>query len=293
MKSQIDDFILYIASEKGLSLNTIEAYKRDLDYLIGYLQERGIDHFSQVEHLHILNFLSSMQNRKYSEATLRRILISIKVLFRFLKREGRIADNIMLYIDSPVLTQLFPEVMTISEVNLLLEQPDCSTAIGARNKAILELLYASGIRVSELCSLKIYDVDDTFIKVMGKGNKERMVPIGKKAIEAVDYYLSHYRDLANNTGRQEALFVSNKGGKLHRITVWKMIKDYIKQAGIAKNVSPHTLRHSFATHLLDHGADLRVIQEMLGHASINSTDRYTHISRSHLHQAFDAFHPRK
>ncbi|MCB1135379.1 MAG: tyrosine-type recombinase/integrase, partial [Chlamydiia bacterium] len=172
----------------------------------------------------------------------------------------------------------------------LLSQPNPKTALGARDRAILELLYASGLRVSELCSLKINDVDDDALKVMGKGSKERIVPLGRKALEAIDFYLLHYRERWDSK-KQRRLFLTRTGKDLDRISVWKMVKRYAREAGIQKSISPHTLRHSFATHLLDNGADLRVIQEMLGHATITSTDRYTHVSQTQVQEAFHRFHP--
>lgn len=285
MDEHLNDFLSYIASEKGLSPNTIESYRRDVLNFISYLEEAQINSLNLVRELNIVNYLGSLQAKHQASASICRALIAIKVFCRFLKREGIIEANAALYLETPKLWQLIPEVMTAEEVELLLAQPDDSTANGSRDKAILELLYASGMRVSELCSLSIHAADETFVRVKGKGSKERLVPIGKKAVEAIDAYLQKFRD----GDRNEALFVNQKGTRIDRIEVWKMIKKYGKMAGIAKNISPHTLRHSFATHLLDNGADLRVIQEMLGHASISSTDRYTHISRSHLQQAFDLF----
>ncbi len=181
--------------------------------------------------------------------------------------------------------------MSSHEVDRLLAAPDENTPEGLRDKAILEVLYACGLRVSEACSLKIYDVDDNFIKVCGKGGKERTVPIGRAALKAVDKYLSRCRVDTGGEGDHQ-FFVTSRGKPIDRIFVWKMIKKYALQANISKNISPHTLRHSFATHLLDNGADLRVIQELLGHASISSTDRYTHVSRKHLITSFEKFHPR-
>lgn len=290
MNDQLDDFLIYIGSEKGLSPNTIEAYQRDTLSLVSFLEKRGITAFTDVSQELLIDFLGSLKSKKMATATITRHLIAIKVLFKFLKREGLIEHNEALYLHSPKLWQLIPEVLSIEEVEALLKQPDCSAGVGVRDRAILELLYASGLRVSELCYIKIYDVDDEKVRVFGKGSKERIVPLGSKAIEAVDSYLSHYRDQFDSE-KQQCLFVNQKGKPMDRIAIWRMIKRYGKMAGITKNISPHTLRHSFATHLLDNGAELRVIQEMLGHASISSTDRYTHISRSHLQEAFDAFHP--
>ncbi len=292
MNEQLDDFLIYIGSEKGLSPNTIEAYQRDTLSLVSFLEERGVKTFQEVSQQQIIDFLSFLKSKKMATSTITRHLIAVKVLFKFLKREGIIKHNETLYLQSPKLWQLIPEVLSIDEVEKLLEQPDSATEEGVRDRAILELLYASGLRVSELCRIKIYDVDDETVRVFGKGSKERIVPLGSKAIEAIDVYLAGYRDQYDSE-KHPCLFVNQKGKPLDRIAIWKMIKKYGKMAGISKNISPHTLRHSFATHLLDNGAELRVIQEMLGHASISSTDRYTHVSRSHLQEAFDAFHPAK
>lgn len=285
------DFMLYIASEKGLSQNTIEAYERDCLSFFIFLKSCDVVHCEQITHDHLVGFLSQLKQKGYAESTICRTLVAVKVLFRFLKREQKISKNIALYVETPKLWQLIPEVLTSDEVEALLHQPNLDTPSGARNRAVLEILYSSGLRVSELCSLDLHDVDDTFVRVMGKGSKERLVPIGKKAIEALDYYLLHYRGVVKD-GSQEPLFISGRGLRLNRTGIWMMIKNYGRQAGIVKNISPHTLRHSFATHLLDNGADLRIIQEMLGHASISSTDRYTHVSRTHIQEAFHRFHPR-
>lgn len=291
MNGAIDDFLMYISSEKGLSTNTVEAYRRDMIAFQEHLKRGGISDPSQVTQEHLIGFLSHLKAEHYASSSICRTLIALKVFFRFLKRENSIQENIAYYLDTPRLWQLIPEVLSSNEVEALLAQPNPDTAVGARDKAILEVLYSCGLRVSEVCKLGIYDVDDHFIRVMGKGSKERMVPIGKKALDAVDHYLTHFRGFADG-GRHEPLFVARGGEAINRFSVWRMIKDYAKQGGISKNISPHTLRHSFATHMLDNGADLRIIQELLGHASIGSTDRYTHISRSHLSDAFNACHPR-
>jgi integrase/recombinase XerD len=289
---EIADFISYISSEKGLALNTIEAYRRDTLAFAEFLSSRGVDTFLTATQDHIVAFLGVLRQQGYASSSMCRTLIAIKVLFRFLVREGMLKVNIAHYLPSPKLWQLIPDVLSLDEVEALLRAPDTTLMEGARDRAILEVLYASGLRVSELCSLDLYSMDDTSLKVMGKGSKERIVPLGQEALAAVDYYLHHFR-ATFESDKNKALFVSKKGIRIDRIAVWKMIKKYAKAAGIEKNISPHTLRHSFATHLLENGADLRVIQEMLGHASIGSTDRYTHVSRSHLSDAFEAFHPRK
>jgi integrase/recombinase XerD len=270
----ISDFLLYLGSEKGLSPHTIEAYRRDVT---SFCRQNG----------EVLDFLRRLKEEEYATSSICRALVAVKMFFRFLKKEGLVDNDPTLYLDSPKLWQLIPEVLTTVEVTRLLAMPDVTEEVGTRDKAILQVIYASGLRVSELCGLNITDVDDTFVRVRGKGNKERIVPIAKSAIEAVDDYLHRFRQ-----DGEGPLFVSSKGKRIDRITVWARVKFYGKKAGIAKEISPHTLRHSFATHLLENGADLRVIQEMLGHANIGTTDRYTHVSQKHLHDAFAKFHPR-
>jgi len=285
----LEDFLLYLASEKGLSNHTIEAYERDCKSFITYLTGHQINNFQVVTCDHLVAYLATLKAKQYASSTVCRALMALKVFFRFMKREKMLQENVIALIDSPKLWQQVPDFLTVEEVEKLLEQPDPETAIGARDRAILEVLYASGLRVSEVSHLKLYDVDDSRVKVMGKGGKERIVPIGKKAIAAIDHYLLHYR---GDTERNEWLFATKMGKPVDRITIWRQIKKYGKSAGIEKSISPHVLRHSFATHLLDNGADLRVIQEMLGHADIGSTDRYTHVSQTHLIKAFQKCHPK-
>ncbi|WP_075883617.1 site-specific tyrosine recombinase XerD [Candidatus Protochlamydia sp. W-9] len=290
MIRDLEDFFIYLASEKGLAQNTLEAYQRDLLSFVTFLKQRSVNNWSQIHLQAIIDYLALKQQQHYASASICRALIAIKVLFRFLKREGMITTNILLLIETPKLWQLIPDVLSLEEIDRILAIPNIQTWRGARDKAILETLYACGLRVSELCQLKIYDVNDTFVRVLGKGGKERIVPIGQQAIVAIDCYLS-FREGGENS-RNEFLFITKKSKPLTRALVWKLVKFYARQASIFKSISPHTFRHTFATHLLDHGADLRVIQDMLGHASINSTDRYTHVSQIRLQQAFQAFHPR-
>lgn len=292
MFCQIDDFLQYLAAEKGFSPHTLEAYSRDCSAFAEYMQRQGQSGFAQMKREDIVSYLSHLQEQRYAMASICRALMAIKVLFRFLKRELIIPLNIALLLESPKLWQLIPEVLTHEEVEKLLEAPDRATASGARDYAMLELLYSSGLRVSELCGLGLQDVDDTFVRVMGKGRKERLVPVGRKAIAALDDYLVRFRGESREE-ENAPLFISRLGSRIDRVAVWRAIKNYARQAGVGKKISPHTLRHSFATHLLDHGADLRIIQEMLGHASISSTERYTHISKNRLQESFQACHPRQ
>jgi len=291
LNEQIIDFLSYIASERGLALNTIKAYERDIKYFSSFLSSIGVVSFQSVDTHHLVAFMGSMKEASYASASMCRALIAIKVLFRFLVREGVLTTNVAHYFQTPKLWQMIPEVLTYDEMERLLAKPNIESAQGARDKAILEMLYGSGLRVSELCNLNLYSVDESSVRVLGKGGKERIVPVGEEAINSVDHYLIHYRGCCEDN-RQSPLFISRRGSRITPIAVWKMIKEYAKLAGIQKNISPHTMRHSFATHLLDNGADLRVIQEMLGHANISSTDRYTHVSRSRLQESFQMFHPR-
>lgn len=284
----ITGFLAYIETEKGLSSNTVEAYLRDITFFKEYLLKKNIFKFQDVTQKEIIEYLSFLKEN-YASSSIARIFIAIKVFFRFLKKENAVQTDITRYFDLPKVWLFLPSVMTYQEVEELLNQPDITTFIGARDKAIIELIYATGIRVSEACNIKILDLSDNFVKVDGKGKKQRIVPVGQKALDAVDYYLLNFRKEKKEC---EFLFVSNNLKKIDRITIWNRIKFYAKKANIKKNISPHTLRHSFATHLLENGADLRLIQDMLGHEDISTTDRYTHISKAHLKKAFESFHPR-
>lgn len=276
MQQLKNEFLAYLATERGLAKNTLDAYRRDIEQFLPFVKNTPNQE-------HIMLYISDLKTKNYATASLFRKVIALRVFFSFLKREKKIESNAALYLESPKVWKLIPEVLTQDEVEKLIE----STEEGSRDRAIIELLYSSGLRVSELCALKIYDIDDTFVKVMGKGKKERLVPINKKALDAIDAYLTQPRP-----DHQEALFLTKKGKPIDRITVWKLIKALAKKASLARPISPHTLRHSFATHLLEGGADLRVIQEFLGHANIATTDRYTHLSHKKLCEAFATFHPK-
>lgn len=286
MSRYVEDFILYLASERGLAQNTLAAYRRDLTALWEFVEKREWDTVSKED---VIAFLGEKQRRGHASSSICRALVAIKVFFRFLQAESIISSTEISLLESPKIWQLIPEVLSMSEVDTLLQVIQGDSFIGARDKAILALMYACGLRVSEVCGLDLHDVGDETIRVKGKGGKERVIPVAREAIDAVDQYLTKYRD---GKGSLSAIFVTTKGKRMGRVSVWNRIKFYAKKAGIQKNISPHTLRHSFATHLLENGADLRVIQELLGHAHIATTDRYTHVSHKHLIEAFKAFHPR-
>ena len=286
----LSDFLSYIASEKGLSKNTLTAYGADLLSFFNYLQTLGICQLELISQEHCIAYLDHMRKQSYASSSLSRLHVVLKVFFRFLKKEGWVKVDPVALLDGPRVWQLIPEVLTVSEVDRLLSAPDVSSFIGCRDKAVFDVIYASGLRVSEVCSMNIHDIGDASVRVKGKGGKERVVPIASKALASVDDFLLRYRHELET--KDDALFITSKGKRIDRFLIFSRIKHYAKCSGISKVISPHTLRHSFATHLLENGADLRVIQEMLGHASIATTDRYTHISNKHLTEAFSSFHPR-
>ena len=281
-KDEIANFLDSLTSERGLSPHTIEAYGKDARRFALHLQGLGKSCFRDATADHFYSFLQLLKKERYATSSICRMLVAIKVFFRFLKKEGFIDLDPGRYLETPRIWQLIPEVMTQEEVDLLLKTPH-----SPRDLAILELLYATGMRVSELCALKIKDLGEGHVLVFGKWRKERMIPVGGKALEAIKAYLS-----SRTTTPHDPLFVSNRGTPVSRIQIWATLRKLAAEAGIQKRVSPHTLRHSFATHLLENGADLRLIQDMLGHEDIGTTDRYTHIANNRLLSTFKAFHPR-
>lgn len=291
-EEEIQSFLHYISSEKGLALKTVQAYGSDLQLFSGFSFNKGFLSLKEMKEGELIEFLEALQSKGYASSSIYRILMTLKVFFRFLRKEKTIEKDVTLFLDLPKLWQLIPEILSQKEVDVLLAAPDTKTWIGSRDRAILEVLYATGIRVSELCGLNLFDIHDQTVRVLGKGSKERIVPIAKLSLDAVDEYLSLFRKEGVKDQKGEPLFTTKNHHRIDRFSVWSRIKYYAKKAMITKNISPHSLRHSFATHLLDHGADLRVIQEMLGHADISTTDRYTHLTSQHLHDRFQLFHPR-
>lgn len=281
-----DEFISYILAEKGLSKNTVLAYQSDIyQFFASFKKDFSWKLLSKEI---IFNYFTKRKKEGYSPSSQIRSLVSLKAFFRFLQKEKILQKDFFSFIDPPKLWQLIPEVLSHEEIQSLLSSCDLKTYIGARDNAIMEVLYGCGIRVSECANLKISDVSDGFIKVIGKGSKQRIVPIGKKALHAIDYYLVNYRKECP----LDLLFLSNQNNPIDRSAIFRRIQYYSKKVGLSKKISPHTFRHSFATHLLEQGADLRLIQEFLGHVDIGITDRYTHISSKRLKTSFDQFHPR-
>lgn len=294
MKELIDSFLDYLSVERGLSKNTIIAYRQDLNIYLDFLMGRGIDALSRAVKNDIIEFMLFEKDKMISPTSISRRLAAIRMFHRFLTRERVLKSDPTVLIDSPKLWKKVPDTLSLNEVEALISQPDVRTRQGIRDKAILETLYATGMRVSESTDLKANNVnlDIGFLRCVGKGNKERVIPLGKCAIKSINRYLESSRQdfLKNKTS--EYLFVSRCGAKLSRQSVWKLIKRYAKEAKIKKPIKVHSLRHSFATHLLERGADLRSVQEMLGHSNISTTQIYTHIDRNRLKTIHKMFHPR-
>jgi len=290
----IQTFLDYLAVERGLSSNTVEAYGRDLVQFAEHASRAGIKRLDEISEQTLLGFLHGLREAGMSPASISRKLTAVRSFCKFACREGMVARDFTANIEGMRGAKRLPVALSIEEVSRLLDQPDSSKPPGLRDRAMLETLYAAGLRVSELTSLRLIDVNTEvgFVRCFGKGSKERIVPLGKVAIEYLTRYLAMGRSEFARSGSSEYLFLTNRGRRMSRVGFWKVIKKYAARAGIARNITPHTLRHSFATHLLEGGADLRSIQEMLGHADIATTQVYTHVSRQHLKEVYRETHPR-
>ena len=294
--AHINNFKAFLKLEKSLSPNSIEAYERDLQKLVSYLQLKQLDLLpSQVELGHLSDFLSWINQLGISARSQARIISGIRAFYKYLLLEDLVEADPTTLLEAPRIGRKLPEVLSVEEIELILAQIDLSKPEGRRNKAMLEVLYGCGLRVSELTDLRLSNIyfDQEFIRIIGKGSKERLVPIGRQALKEIRNYLPDRNSLPVIAGgHEDVLFLGRRGKKLSRVMVFTMIKDLVSAAGIRKNISPHTFRHSFATHLIDRGADLRAVQEMLGHESILTTEIYTHLDRQFLRDAIIRFHPR-
>lgn len=292
----LNGFKAYLKLERSLSAHSVEAYLSDIAKLIQYFESVkptfDIRNLNLTELRAFISWLNELGLQASSQA---RILSGIKAFFHYLLMEGLINDDPSRLIEAPKLSRKLPDTLSIHEINLLIAAIDASTAEGGRNKAIIEMLYGCGLRVSELSDLKISNLfpDTEFIKVTGKGNKERLIPIGSTALKLLLIYIREIRvHLPVKKGHEDIVFLNRFGSRLSRISVFNLVKDLAVKAGIRKTISPHTFRHSFATHLIEGGADLRAVQEMLGHASITTTEIYTHLDRDYLHSVITQYHPR-
>lgn len=290
----LDRFLHFLVVEKGLSPNTLEAYSRDLIQYFQFLDSKGITDLSQTHEETLYAYLRTLLERKLSSRTQARSLSALRSFYRFLQEEAFRKDNPALPLRGPKPKRSLPKTLSEAEVEALLHQPKGSSPRGLRDTAMLEVLYATGLRVSELTALTLdqLELEAHLIRTMGKGSKERLVPIGQTASRRLQEYLQKGRDALLKIRHSPWVFLNNRGSRLSRQGFWKILGQYGRQAGIVKPISPHTLRHTFATHLLEGGADLRSIQTMLGHADISTTQIYTLVTSEHLREAYRRYHPR-
>ena len=300
LREAIDSFLNYLTVEKGFSENTVVAYRNDLYQLANFVEEEATKHdftpsWASFGRQGMLSYLLSLKERGYAATTVARKVAAAKSFSNFMLTEGNIRDNLMLNVTSPRVGKSLPKPISRSQAMLLLEQPaKQSTPEAKRDKAMLELLYASGMRVSELVSLNLgdIDIDDGSVRCFGKGHKERLIPIAPRATLTVKEYQQEARPHLSHNDAEQALFLNRRGDRLTRQGLWQILKGYAKSADLDKEITPHTLRHSFATHMLNGGADLRSVQELLGHANISTTQVYTHLTTEHVRRIYDKSHPR-
>jgi integrase/recombinase XerD len=294
MQQYIEEFINFLAVERGLAQNTLLAYRRDLVKYVGHLTKKGVGDINEVIRKEITDFMYALKEQGLSTNSICRSLAAIKTFHRFLVRERLAKDDPTNLVETPKIWKRVPEVLSSDEIESMIAAAKGRTRQTIRDQAVLELFYASGMRVSELANLKVENVnlDVGYVRCIGKGSKERIIPIGRRAREAVIKYCEKVRGKLLKDPTVPHLFLSRLGKRLSRQSVWKIIKCYARKAGIKREIKPHTLRHSFATHLLERGADLRSVQEMLGHADISTTQIYTHIDKERLKSIHKQFHPR-
>ena len=294
-------FVNFLRTEKSLSENSVQSYLLDLKKFFDFLESRKNNYnLLKVDEKIVIDFLSFMRNSKnkkgeyFKDKSVNRFVSSLRTFFKFLQSENIINDNPMEFIDTPKFKRDLPSVLTIQEIDKIFSMVDISNPLGLRDRAVLETLYACGLRVSELINIEINDLylQEGYIRVIGKGSKERIVPIGNSASDFIEKYIKESRIKVKNINTGNNLFLNFRGGKLSRMGIWDIVSKYCRMARIEKEIHPHTLRHSFATHLLEGGADIRAIQEMLGHSDISTTQIYTHIDKEYLIEVHKTFHPR-
>ncbi|MGF3072135.1 site-specific tyrosine recombinase XerD [Facklamia sp. P13055] len=297
LQNYLADFKRYLQIDQVKSKNTIQAYVRDLKKFIDYHQDHATQSLDQIDYSYMQGFLAHLHQQNYATSSTSRLLSAMKQFFHYLLKEGVIQQNPLQLVQGPKQAKSLPKVLSMEEVEALIQAPNIATLTGLRDRAILEVLYACGLRVSELTQLQLADLhlDLGFVQTLGKGNKERIIPLGDEAIYWVDQYLQDARGVFASKKTAQAgqiLFLTERGKAFTRQGIWKNLNKYVQQAGVNQRVSPHMLRHSFATHLLENGADLRMVQELLGHADISTTQIYTHISHHRLQEVYRKNFPR-
>ncbi|MGN7357457.1 site-specific tyrosine recombinase XerD [Paenibacillus sp. SAF-054] len=295
MMQYVQSFIRYIGDEKGLSRNTLESYERDLQQFLGFMEEQGIDSVDMIKKIHISMYMNHMKGHRFASSTVTRKLVSLRSFFHYMVRESLLAQDPTLYMEAPKLEKKVPQVLTVEQVERLLAAPDTSAPAGLRDKAMLELLYATGMKVSELMALNLEDVNPEmrFLRCTSSSGKERVLPISSISAEAVGAYVHHMRPELVRDPQERSLFLNNLGTRLTRQGFWKILKKYAAESGIDGDITPHTLRHSFAAHLLEDGADIRSVQEMLGHSDISTTQIYGALTKKAMKDVYESHHPRE
>lgn len=295
MQQLLADFLHYLTVERGLAANTVESYGRDLRQYLAYLvEQKGLASLKETTQATVVGYLLFLQARGRAVATLSRNLAAIKAFYHFLVREGLLEHDPTVNLETPRQEKKLPRILSVEEIESLLAQPDLKTPSGIRDRAMLEVLYATGLRVSELVSLTVEDVnlEEGYLRCLGKGAKERIIPLGSQALKYLALYLNHARRFLLARPGDPVLFLNHHGNRLTRQGFWKILKKYAGRMALNRKISPHIIRHSFATHLLENGADLRSVQEMLGHADISTTQIYTHLTRGKIREVYDRTHPR-
>ena len=296
METYLEDYLTMLRIEKNLSANTITSYKTDLNRYLKFLDDKeSIDDLNFIRQIHIRNFVRFLNDKNLSSASINRSFSSVRSYHKYLSGEQKISHNPTQLLDPPKISKKLPKALSVQDVNLIINSVKTEEVMGYRDKAILETLYSAGLRVSELCALEMNNIlfDSAMLRVIGKGNKERYVPLGGEAISLVKDYCNHVRSLLINKKKSDGnVFLSKNGKQLTRMTIFNIMKKWTRACGINKDISPHTFRHSFATHLLEGGADLRAVQEMLGHSDISTTQIYTHLDNEYLKEVHRTFHPR-
>ena len=295
-QNPVEEYLMHLKIERGLADNSIESYQRDIKHYTQFLEKEKINDWNEIDRYVIVLFLQRLKESGKSDNSIIRMTSSLRQFHQFMRQEKFTIKDVMQSVDTPKKAETLPKVMSMKEVDKLLETPDTETEIGLRDRAILEVMYATGLRISELINLKMNELHLTmgFIQTIGKGNKERILPIGGMAIQCLNEYLEDSRPIFESRSAEESpyVFLNSRGKGLSRQGVWKNIKKTVQLAGIKQNVTPHMIRHSFATHLLENGADLRIVQELLGHSDISTTQIYTHITKARMKDIYKEYHPR-
>lgn len=294
MEQAVASFITYVEETKDLRGATLESYERDVKQFLDFLQEREIHHLQEVTRTSIMLYFSTLKERGKAPATITRASVSLKAFFQYLLATRVINQDPYVKVDTPKHDKKLPHILSIEEIDKLLAMPDVTTVLGLRDKAMLEMLYATGLRVSELNSIKVQDIDLDygFVRGVSSAGKERIIPIGSVTVKWIQRYMKEALPVLHKEGTSSHLFLNRQGQGISRQGFWKMLKKYGKEAGLTNELTPHTLRHSFASHLLERGADIRAVQEMLGHCDISTIQVYLQRSKQNLKSVYDSFHPR-